>query len=52
MEMKIIVHTYVHKEAGTISTIQEVFEAIPMKWVFNIVSYRIKPYLLEHMFPT
>lgn len=39
-------------EPGTISTIQEVFEAIPMKWEFKIVSYRIKSCLLEHVFPT
>ena len=42
MEMKITVHKYLHKEAGTISTIEKISEVIPMKWEFIIMSSRIK----------
>ena len=48
MGIKIIGHKYVHKEAGTIYTIQKVFEEIAMKWQFSIGSYRINLYFPEH----
>ena len=48
MGIKIIGHKYARKEAGTIYTIQKVFEGISMKWQFNIGSYRIDLYFPEH----
>ena len=48
MGIKIIGHKYVRKEAGTIHTIQKVFEGISMKQQFSIGSYRIELYLIEH----
>ena len=48
MGIKIIGHKYVHKEAGTIYTIQNVSEGISMKQQFSIGSYRIDLYFPEH----
>ena len=48
MDIKIIGHKYVRKEAGTIYTIQKAFEGISMKREFNIGSYRIHLYFPEH----
>ena len=48
MGIKIIGHKYVRKEAGTIYTIQKVFEGISMKRQFSIGSYRIGLYFPEH----
>ena len=48
MGIKIIGHKYVRKEAGTIYTIQKVFEGISMKRQFSIGSYRIDLYFPEH----
>ena len=49
MGIKIIGHNkYVRKEAGTIYTIQKVFEGKSMKWQFSIGSYRIDLYFPEH----
>ena len=47
MGIKIIGHKYVRKEAGTIHTIQKVFEGISMKQQFSIGSYRIDLYFSE-----
>ena len=47
MGIKIIGHKYFRKEAGTIYTIQKVFEGISMKRQFNIGSYRIDLYVPE-----
>ena len=46
--IKIIGYNYVRKEAGTIYTIQKVFEEISMKRQFIIGSYRIALYVPEH----
>ena len=46
--IKLIRHKYVRKEAGTIYTIQKVFEGISMKRQFSIGSYRIDLYFPEH----
>ena len=48
MGIKIIGHKYVRKEAGTIQTIQKVFEGISMKRQCSIGSYRIDLYFPEH----
>ena len=48
MGIKIIGYKYVHKEADTIYTIQNVFEEISMKPKFSIGSYRINLYFPEH----
>ena len=48
MGIKIIGRKYVHKEAGTIYTIQNVFEGISMKQQFSTGSYRIDLYFPEH----
>ena len=48
MGIKIIGHKYVRKEAGTIYTIQKVFEGISMKRQFSIASCRIDLYFPEH----
>ena len=48
ISIKIIGHKYVRKEAGTIYTIQKVFEGISVKREFSIGSYRIDLYFLEH----
>ena len=48
MGIKIIGHKYIHKEAGTIYTIQKVFEGISVKRQFSIGSYRINLYFPEH----
>ena len=48
MGIKIIVYKYVRKEAGTIYTIQKVFEGTSMKRQFSIGSYRIDLYFPEH----
>ena len=48
MGIKIIGHKYTCKEAGTIYTIQKVFEGISMKRQFSIESYRIDLYFPEH----
>ena len=47
MSMKIIGYKYDRKEAGTISTMQKVFERISMKQQFSIGSYRIDLYFPE-----
>ena len=46
--IKIIGHKYIRKEAGTIYTIQKVFEGISMKQQFSIGSYRSELYFPEH----
>ena len=48
MGMKIIGHKYIRKEAGTIYTIQKVFEGISMKRQFSIGFFRIDLYFPEH----
>ena len=48
MGIKLIGHKYVRKEAGTIYTIQKVYEGISMKRQFSIRSYRIELYFPEH----
>ena len=48
MGIKTIGHKYIRKEAGTIYTIQKVFEGISMKRQFSIASYRIDLYFPEH----
>ena len=48
MGIKIIAHKDIRKEAGTIYTIQKVFEGISMKQQFSIGSYRIDLYFPEH----
>ena len=48
MGNKIIGYNYVCKEAGTIYTIQKVFEGISMKRQFSIASCRIDLYFPEH----
>ena len=48
MGIKIIGYKYICKEAGTIYTIQKVFEGISMKRQFSIGSYRIDLYFPEH----
>ena len=52
MGIKIIGHKYVRKEAGTIYTIQKVFEGISVKRQFSIGSYRIDLYFPEHKVAT
>ena len=52
MGIKIIGHKYVRKEAGTIYTMQKVFEGISMKRQFSIGSYRIDLYFPEHKLAT
>ena len=47
MGIKIIGHKYICKEAGTIYTIQKVFDGISMKRQF-IGPYRIDLYFPEH----
>ena len=51
MGIKIIGHKYVRKEAGTIYTIQKVFEGMSIKRQFIIGSYRIDLYFPEHKLP-
>ena len=48
MGIKIIGHKYIRKEAGTIYTIQNVFEGISIKQQFSIGSYRIDLYFPQH----
>ena len=48
MGIKIIGHKHIRKEAGTIYTIQKVFEGISMKQQFRIESNRIDIYFPEH----
>ena len=48
MGNKLIGHKYVRKEAGTIYTIQKVFEGISMKRQYSIGSHRIDFYFPEH----
>ena len=48
MGIKIIRHKYIRKEAGTIYTIQKVFDGISMKRQFSIGPYRINLYFPEH----
>ena len=48
MGIKTIGHKYIRKEAGTIYTIQKVFEGISMKRQFRIGSNRIDLYFPEH----
>ena len=48
MDIKIIGHKYVRKEAGTICTLQKVFEGISMKRQFSIGSHRIDLYFPKH----
>ena len=52
MGTKIIEYKYVRKEAGTIYTIQKIFQGISMKQQFSIGSYRIDLYFPEHKLPT
>ena len=52
MGTKIIEYKYVRKEAGTICTIQKVFQGISMKQQFSIGSYRIDLYFPEHKLTT
>ena len=52
MGIKIIGHKYIRKKAGTIYTIQKVFERISMKRQFSIGSYRIDLYFPEHKLGT
>ena len=47
MSMTIIGYNYDRKEAGTISTIQKIFERISMKRQFSIGSYRNDIYFPE-----
>ena len=47
MGIKIIGHKYIRKEAGTIYTIQKVFDGISMKRQF-VRPYRIDLYFPEH----
>ena len=47
MSIKIIGYKYVRKKAGTISTIQKVFEEIQMNRQFSIGSYRIDVLAIE-----
>ena len=50
--IKIIGHKYIRKEAGTIYTIQKVFEGISIKRQFSIVPYWINLYFPEHKLAT
>ena len=52
MGIKVIGHKNVRKEAGTIYTIQKVFEGISMKRQFSIGSHRIELYFPEHKLAT
>ena len=47
IDIKIIEYKYDHKEAGTIYTIEKVFEGISTKRQFSIGSYRINLYFSE-----
>ena len=51
MGIKIVEYKYVRKEAGTIYTIQKVFEGISMKRQISIGSYRIELCFPEHKLP-
>ena len=48
MDIKIIGHKYVRKEASTVYTIQKVLEGISIKRHLCIGSYRIDLYFPEH----
>ena len=52
MDIKIIEYKYDRKEAGTIYTIEKVFEGILMKRQFSIGSYRINLYFSELQLPS